>query len=163
MRLLKGGIPVVAAIAALIVWQLPSMALNMSGKPSLGPSSSSSSSSSSPSLPSPAPSGPVSCSVTYTVLSSWAGSYEAEINIANTGPNNITPWELTWTFPSGQQITSMQNAIYAQSGENATAANMSYDAEISVNSAIGIFFSGTYTNSDASPTSFSLNGTPCTT
>jgi cellulase/cellobiase CelA1 len=166
MRLLKGGILVVAAITALIVWQLPSMALNMSGKPSLGSSfspSPSASPSPSPSLPSPAPSGPVSCSVTYTVLSSWSGSFEAEINIANTGPDNITPWELTWNFPGDQQITSMQNAIYVQSGENETTANVSYDAEISVNSAIGIFFSGTYTNSDASPASFSLNGTPCTT
>ena len=37
------------------------------------------------------------------------------------------------------------------------------DAEISVNSSIGIRFDGTYTNSDAAPSSFSLNGTACTT
>jgi hypothetical protein len=37
------------------------------------------------------------------------------------------------------------------------------DAEISVNSSIGIRFDGTYTNSDAAPSGFSLNGTACTT
>lgn len=105
----------------------------------------------------------MSCTVTYAVLSSWPGSFKAEITIANTGQNNITPWELTWAFPGDQQVTKMQNAIYIQSGQNVTAANVSYDAEISVNSAIGIVVDGTYTGSDASPASFTLNGTACTT
>jgi hypothetical protein len=96
------------------------------------------------------------------VLNSWPGSFEAQITIANTGPDNITPWVLTWTFPGDQKITKMSNATYVQSGEHVTAVNVSYDAEISVNSAIGISFDGTYTNSDALPTSFSLNGTACT-
>jgi hypothetical protein len=40
-----------------------------------------------------------------------------------------------------------------QSGENVTAANASSDAEISVNSAIGIAVDGTSTGSDAPPAS----------
>jgi hypothetical protein len=105
----------------------------------------------------------VSCTATYTVLNSWPGSFEAQITIANTGPDNITPWVLTWTFPGDQQITRMRNATYTQSGENVSAANVSYDAEISVNSSIGFVLDGTFTNSDASPASFSLNGTACST
>jgi hypothetical protein len=172
MRLLKCGILVVAAVAALLVWQLPTKAFGLSGTSSSVTgrvtgatelSSSSPSPSPSVSLPSPAPSGPVSCAVTYTVVSSWQGSFEAEVTITNTGQNNITPWELTWTFPGDQQITSMWNAIYVQSGEKVTTANVSYDPEISVNSAIGIGLDGTYTNSDAPPTSFTLNGTACST
>jgi endoglucanase len=170
MRLLKGGILVAAAVTALLAWQLPTKALSMPGKPSsvtrsatwstgLGSSPSPSPSS----FPSPIPSGPVSCKVTYTVVSSWPGSFEAEITIANTGQNNITPWVLTWTFPGDQQIASMWDAHYIQSGENVEAANLSFDAEISVNSAVGFGIDGTYTNSDASPTSFTLNGTACTT
>jgi hypothetical protein len=179
MKLLKGGIVLAAAAAAaLFAWQLPSTALAAPGRPSAvadrgtslteasappSPSlSASPSPSPSPSLPSPAPTGFASCAVTYDLLSGAYGSFKALITIANTGQGNITPWELTWTFPGDQQITGMQNAVYSQSGQNVAAANVSYDAEISVNSAIGFTVSGTYTDSDAAPASFQLNGNTCT-
>jgi endoglucanase len=116
-----------------------------------------------PSSASPSPSGVVSCTVTYTLINSWSDGFQAEINMANTGANNITPWVLTFTFPGDQQINDMWDATYTQSGESVTVDPESYDEEISVNSAIGFGFTGTFTNSDATPTSFTLNGTACAT
>jgi hypothetical protein len=55
----------------------------------------------------------------------------------------------------------MWTASYTQSGEHVTATNESYNATIAPSASVTIGFTGTYTSSDASPTSFSVNGTAC--
>ncbi len=46
-------------------------------------------------------------------------------------------------------------------GENATLTNASYNGTIAPGASITDGFQGTWTSSDASPTSFSINGTAC--
>ena len=104
---------------------------------------------------------PVSCSAAYSLTNSWAGGFQAQIVLTNTGTSAISPWTLTWTFPGDQKISSMWTASYTQSGESVTAANESYNATIVPGGAVTIGFTGTYTSSDTSPTSFSVNGTGC--
>jgi endoglucanase len=106
-------------------------------------------------------SAPVSCSAVYSLTNSWPGGFQAQVVLTNTGTSAIAPWSLTWTFPGDEQISSMWTASYTQSGENVTATAESYNATISPSDSVTIGFTGTYTNSDASPTSFSVNGTAC--
>jgi cellulase/cellobiase CelA1 len=81
--------------------------------------------------------------------------------LTNTGSGTINPWTLTWTFPGDQQISDLWNATYTQSGEKVTVTPESYDASIAPAGTVTIGFTGTFTNSDASPTTFSVNGTAC--
>jgi endoglucanase len=106
-------------------------------------------------------SAPVSCSAVYSLTNSWPGGFQAQVVLTNTGTSAIAPWSLTWTFPGDEQISSMWTASYTQSGENVTATNESYNATIAPSGSVTIGFTGTYTNSDAAPTSFSVNGTAC--
>jgi endoglucanase len=106
-------------------------------------------------------SAPVSCEAAYTLVNSWPGGFQAQVVLTNTGTDAISPWTLTWTFPGDQQISSGWDATFAQSGEDVTATAESYNATIEPSDSVTIGFTGTYTNSDAAPTSFSVNGTAC--
>jgi endo-1,4-beta-xylanase len=101
------------------------------------------------------------CHVTYTKNSEWPGGFTAQVAIANTGTTTINGWSLSFTFPGDQKITSNFNGGFSQTGENATLTNASYNGTIAPGASITDGFQGTWTSSDANPTSFSLNGTAC--
>jgi O-glycosyl hydrolase len=103
------------------------------------------------------------CQVVYTLNSSWPGGFTAQVVITNTGTTTINGWSLTFTFPGDEKITSNFNGGFSQSGENATLTNASYNGTIAPGANITDGFQGTWTSSVANPTSFSLNGTACTT
>jgi endo-1,4-beta-xylanase len=106
-------------------------------------------------------SGGGTCHVTYTKSSEWPGGFTAQVVIANTGTTTINGWSLTFTFPGDQKVASNFNGGYAQTGENATLTNASYNGTIAPGASITDGFQGTWTSSDANPTSFSLDGTAC--
>jgi endoglucanase len=106
---------------------------------------------------------PVSCSAVYSLTNSWAGGFQGQVVLTNTGTSAISPWTLTWTFPGDQKISQLWTASYTQSGEAVTAVNESYNATIAPAASVTIGFTGTFTNSDASPAAFSVNGTACST
>ena len=101
------------------------------------------------------------CHVTYTRNSEWPGGFTAQVVIANTGTTTINGWSLTFTFPGDQKISSNFNGGFSQAGENATLTNASYNGTIAAGASVTDGFQGTWTSSDASPTSFSVNGTAC--
>jgi endoglucanase len=106
---------------------------------------------------------PVACQAVYSLTNSWAGGFQGQIVLTNTGSTAISPWSLTWTFPGDQKIGSMWTASYTQSGENVTAVNESYNATIAPAGSVTIGFTGTFTSSDAAPTAFAVNGAACAT
>jgi endo-1,4-beta-xylanase len=101
------------------------------------------------------------CHVTYTKNSEWPGGFTAQVTIANTGTTTINGWSLTFTFPGDQKITSNFNGGFSQTAENATLTNASYNGTIAPGASITDGFQGSWTSSDASPASFSINGTAC--
>jgi hypothetical protein len=103
------------------------------------------------------------CKVVYTTNSQWPGGFTAQVVISNTGTSAISSWSLAFTFPGDQQITDDFNGTASQSGEAATLTNASYNGSIGVNGSVTVGFEGTWTNSDAAPTAFTLNGTACST
>jgi hypothetical protein len=101
------------------------------------------------------------CHVTYTP-NQWQGGFTANVTIANTGTTAINGWTLAFTFPGDQKITNAWNGVESQNGEAVTITNESYNGAIPAGSSTTLGFQGTWTNSDTSPTSFSVNGTTCT-
>jgi hypothetical protein len=104
-----------------------------------------------------------SCKVVYTNNSQWPGGFTSQVVISNTGSSTISSWNLVFTFPGDQKITSDFNGTSSQSGETATLTNASYNGSISPGSSVTVGFQGTWTNSNAAPTAFTLNGATCTT
>ncbi|MBV9451355.1 MAG: cellulase family glycosylhydrolase [Streptosporangiaceae bacterium] len=109
----------------------------------------------------PPPPPTVACSAAYSVTSSWSGGFQAQITITNTGTASISPWTLAWTFPGNEQINSLWNASFTQSGEQVTATAESFNATIAPSGNVTIGFTVSATNT-AAPTTFSVNGTTCT-
>ena len=103
----------------------------------------------------------VACRVDYTVTSSWPGGFGASVTINNLG-DAVNGWRLTWSFEGGQQVTQMWNATSAQSGSTVTATNVAYNTAIPSGGSTAFGFNGSYTGSNPSPASFSLNGVACT-
>ncbi len=102
------------------------------------------------------------CTVTYTTTDQWTGGFTASVTIA-AGSSAIDGWTLKFTFPGNQQITGAWNGAESQSGENVTIANESYNADIPAEGSTSLGFQGTWSTSDATPTSFTVNGTTCST
>jgi O-glycosyl hydrolase len=102
------------------------------------------------------------CTVTYTTTSQWVGGFTSNVTI-KAGSQAIDPWDLTFTFPGDQKITDAWNAQLSQSGEGVSLTNESYNADISPGGNTSLGFQGTWTNSDAAPTSFAVNGVACAT
>lgn len=115
--------------------------------------------------PTPTPTTPVnnsSCKVAYSV-NQWPGGFTANITITNTGTSAINGWTLKFTFPGSQQVTQGWNGTFSQSGANVTITNAGYNAAISPGGTVNPGFNGSWSGSNPSPTSFTLNGSTCST
>jgi len=110
--------------------------------------------------PTPAPGG--SASVSYTVTNQWPGGFGASITITNTGSTTINGWTLVFSFSAGQQVTQGWNGTFSQSGSQVTVTNVSYNGTIAPGASVSLGFNGSWTTSNPSPTSFTLNGQPAT-
>ena len=99
----------------------------------------------------------------YSTQSQWAGGFTANVTITNTSSTALSSWTLTFTFPGDQHITNGWNGTFGQSGKNVTVTNASFNGTIQAGGSTSIGFQGTWTNSDAVPTAFAVNGTACTT
>jgi hypothetical protein len=106
--------------------------------------------------------GGAACTVTYSTTSQWTGGFTASVTIA-AGSSAIDGWTLKFAFPGNQQITNAWNGVESQSGENVSITNESYNAGIPAEGSTSLGFQGTWSTSDAAPTSFTVNGVTCAT
>jgi len=108
------------------------------------------------------------CQVTYSA-SNWGGGggFTASVTILNTGTAAINGWTLAFAYTSGQRLNPPGwSATWTQAAGNAnvTATNLDWNRTLAPNASTNIGFNGTFTStSNPSPTSFTLNGTTCTT
>ncbi|GAB3415585.1 CE1 family esterase [Flindersiella endophytica] len=113
--------------------------------------------------PTVTPTGPPGpCRVTY-VPSTWSTGFTARVTITNNGTTSVEGWSLAFTLPPGQVITSGWNATYSPASGQVTARNLSYNGTINPGGSTEIGFQGTHTGNTAAPSSFTLNGSTCTT
>jgi chitin-binding protein len=104
-----------------------------------------------------------SCSVGYTVASSWSGGFTANVSVKNTGTTAVNAWELVWDVPSGQGITQAWSAQVAVSAGKATAKGASWNQNLQPGQSVSFGFNGSSQGTPAGPTAFTLNGASCAT
>ena len=107
----------------------------------------------------PPPSGP--CQVSYAVTGQWAGGFQGDVTIRNTGSAAVNGWNLTWAFADGQQVTQAWGATYAQAGAQVTATNVSWNASIAPGATANFGFLADWAGGNTRPASFALNGSAC--
>ncbi|MBS2965682.1 cellulose binding domain-containing protein [Actinocrinis puniceicyclus] len=100
------------------------------------------------------------CTVSYSVVNSWPGGFQAGITITNNG-SAITGWTLAFAFPGSQQVSSGWNGTFTQSGQNVTVTDAGYNGALATGAGTSIGFTGTYTGTNTDPTAFTLNGASC--
>jgi len=83
--------------------------------------------------------------------------------VTNTGSSAVNGWSVGFAFPGDTRVTNAWNATVTQNGNAVTATNMSYNASIPAGGNVQFGFQGTWTSNDANPTTFTLNGSACTT
>ncbi|MGZ3144911.1 cellulase family glycosylhydrolase [Lentzea chajnantorensis] len=101
------------------------------------------------------------CKVDYTVPSQWSGGFTANVAITNVG-DRVDGWRLTWTWPSGQQVSQAWNATVTSTGSQVTAVNAGYNAVIEPNAKVSFGFNASSSGANTPPASFALNGVTCT-
>lgn len=86
--------------------------------------------------------GTASCSAVYTVSSDWGGGFNAEVKVTNLGATALKSWRVTWTWPGSQQVTTMWNASYTQTGATVTATNAGHNGAIAAGGSTSFGFGG---------------------
>jgi hypothetical protein len=82
----------------------------------------------------PPPSGSPTCAASLHVTQSWTGGFTADGTVTNTGSVATHSWRVTWTWPSGQQVTNMWNATSSTSGSTQFATDAGFNGAIAAGS-----------------------------
>ncbi|NYI03873.1 cellulase family glycosylhydrolase [Allostreptomyces psammosilenae] len=101
------------------------------------------------------------CQVTYRVVGSWGGGFQADVVIRNTGTTPINGWTLGWTYANGQTITTLWNGVLQQSGADVTVRNAGHNATIPAGGSVSFGFTASWNGTNTNPTAFSLGGSAC--
>ncbi|MFE9448511.1 cellulose binding domain-containing protein [Streptomyces sp. NPDC006739] len=107
----------------------------------------------------PPPSG--ACTVTYKITNQWAGGFQADVQLTNTGSAAWSGWSLGWTFADGQKVTQAWNADSTQSGTAVTAKNVGWNGAVAPGASVAFGFTGSWSGANTRPASFQLGGQTC--
>jgi endoglucanase len=64
------------------------------------------------------------------------------VKVTNTGTTAIGSWKVTWTWSGSQQITTIWNASYTQTGATVTAVNAAHNGGVPVGGSASFGFGG---------------------
>ncbi|MEW9548249.1 glycoside hydrolase family 3 N-terminal domain-containing protein [Nonomuraea sp. NPDC050783] len=82
------------------------------------------------------------CSVTATVQSQWSTGYVVQLTVTNTGTAALSGWGVTFTLPSGHQVTGSWNASLTVSGQSVTARNAAHNGSLGPGASTSFGFQG---------------------
>jgi endoglucanase len=100
---------------------------------------------------------PAACTGTYSVVNSWAGGVQAQVVVKDTGSSPKNGWKLAWNFPGNQQITSLWNGVYTQSGQAVTVTSQPYNGTIPAGGSLTVGFTANVTGADNAPASITCS------
>jgi hypothetical protein len=108
------------------------------------------------------------CRVNYHLDTQWGTGFQAAVTVTNSATIPVVGYTLTWAMGSGEGFTSGWNATFTPSGQGGIAASNTagqWNGVLPANGGTSAFgFVGSKTASLAAiPTSFRLNGEPCST
>ncbi|WP_327698710.1 glycoside hydrolase family 6 protein [Streptomyces sp. NBC_00459] len=102
----------------------------------------------------------IPCTVTYTVQNQWSTGFTAAVSVTNNSAAKSS-WAVKWSYAGNQQVTSGWNAKFSQSGTAVTAANETYNGTLATGGSVSFGFNGSYSGTNALPTTFTLDGVTC--
>ncbi|MFD5545017.1 cellulose binding domain-containing protein, partial [Streptomyces sp. NPDC127079] len=108
----------------------------------------------------PTPTG--ACTVAYRITNQWAGGFQADVRVTNTGSTAWNGWTLGWSFANGQTVGQLWNADWTQSGTSVTARNVSWNGTVAAGSSVSFGLTGAWTGANERPTAFTLGDRTCT-
>jgi cellulase/cellobiase CelA1 len=91
------------------------------------------------------------------VVNSWAGGYQGQVVVKDTGTSPKNGWKLAWTFPGNQQITSLWNGVYTQSGQQVTVTNAPYNGTINAGGSLTVGFIANDSGTNTAPASITCS------
>ncbi|MBO3744470.1 cellulose binding domain-containing protein [Streptosporangiaceae bacterium NEAU-GS5] len=107
---------------------------------------------------------PTSCRVQYTITTTWPGNFQVNMRLFNTGTTPINNWTLRYSFANGQTISNGWAGTFTQTAGRIGVENAANNGAIPAGGSMdGIGFNATRGTTNAVPTNFSLNTTPCST
>jgi cellulase/cellobiase CelA1 len=95
----------------------------------------------------------------YTVGNRWKGGFNAEVVVTNTGSEPIEGWTVQLQLPAGVAVTQAWSADVIQKGAILTLRSQPWNTYLAPGAAIHLGFQATGTA--ASPSSCTINGSPC--
>ncbi|SEG68107.1 Cellulose binding domain-containing protein [Actinacidiphila yanglinensis] len=111
---------------------------------------------------SPAASGSATCKVAYSV-NDWGTGFTGTVTVTDTGDRPVGEWVLGFSWPGNQRIDNGWSATWAQSGAQVTATAPPWNTTLQPGASATLGFNASYSGTNAPPSSFTLNGAPCTT
>jgi endoglucanase len=100
--------------------------------------------------------------VAYVIQSDWGAGATINVTITNKTTAAVNGWTLAFTFPGNQTITNLWNGTYTQSGASVSVKDAGFNATIGANGgSVNFGFNINYSETNATPASFTLNGTVC--
>lgn len=123
-----------------------------SASPSRSTSPSASASPSRSVSPSPSASTAKRCSATYKLVNQWSNGFQAEVTVTNTGTVPLTGWTVVITFPNGQIITQLWQAVYTQAGGVVTVRNETYNGNLPPGASTTFGFTANWSGGNGVPT-----------
>ncbi|MGW1926352.1 cellulose binding domain-containing protein, partial [Streptomyces massasporeus] len=109
----------------------------------------------------PAQAADVRCSIDYKT-NDWGSGFTAELTLTNRATTALNGWTLTYAYAGDQKLTNGWSGVWSQSGKNVTVTNASWNGTLAAGAATTIGAQFTYTGANTAPTSFAVDGTPCT-
>ncbi|MER7622281.1 cellulose binding domain-containing protein [Streptomyces sp. NPDC126503] len=91
----------------------------------------------------------------------WNTGFTAGVTVRNTGTTAVEGWQLAWTYPGGQRVTSSWNATVTQNGSSVSARNTDWNRTLAPGATASFGVQGTSSGTNPSPTAFTLNGNAC--
>ncbi|PSL58086.1 cellulose binding domain-containing protein [Saccharothrix carnea] len=102
------------------------------------------------------------CDVDYVITDQWRGGFGARVTLTNLG-DPLSGWTLEWSFGAGQRISSETwNGEFSQTGSTVRVGNADHNGRVGTNRSVTVGFNGTWSGSNPEPTSFTVDGVPCT-
>ncbi|MFC7303747.1 glycoside hydrolase family 48 protein [Streptomyces monticola] len=110
---------------------------------------------------SPAQAAAVACSVDYKT-NDWGSGFTAELTLTNRSTDPLDGWTLGYAYTGDQKLTNGWNGTWSQSGKNITVKNADWNGKVAAGAAVTTGAQFSYTDRNAAPTAFTVNGTACT-
>ena len=95
--------------------------------------------------PPPSTPPPATLSCAFSVTNSWSGGFQGQVTVSNAGGSAATGWKASWTWPSGQQVSSGWNGVFTSSGAAVTVTNEPYNGSINPGSSVSFGFTASGT------------------